>query len=117
MPKVVKKVSAPRGKKISSKGGDEQKKSANKYTLPPIKNKGYLTRCGYSTKNSSSSRHASLHKCAKLSSSQNKTSLRDGYIDIERHLNLVRNYMPGNQAVYKKMSDDIKYLQTQIRKK
>ncbi len=78
--------------------------------LPPIKNNKYLRSSGYSTKKSKSERHKALDKVAAKSAKNNSTSLQKGYAEVEKHLNLVRNYTPKGTKVHKTMSEDMKYL-------
>lgn len=69
-------------------------------TLPKPKKSGMLTKYGYSLDKSATVRHSAL----------NKAIAHDSYLEVLRHLNLIRNITATDSKNKQKLTDDLKYI-------
>lgn len=69
-------------------------------TLPPIKDKGFLTQFGYHLKLTSTERRSALRKAVR----------KYGGLAVIRHLNLIRNYNKNNKSAHAKYTSDLEYV-------
>ena len=68
-------------------------------TLPPIKDKGFLTSLGYHLKLTSMERRKIIKKAVR----------KYGGLAVIRHINLVRNYNKNNKIPHQKYTSDLEY--------
>lgn len=79
---------------------DRGEKGKGPYTLPPLKDKGFLTSEGYHLKLSVKDRHAALRKACR----------KYGCLKVIRHLGLVRNYSKSVKTNFAKYTKDLEYV-------
>lgn len=91
--------------KRSSYKGKRHKKIVRNI-LPPISDKMSLSKFGYSLKKPMKMRRMSLKKAS------NKTST----LEVERRVNLIRNYSKWNQSNYAKLSADVEFMKREYAK-
>lgn len=79
---------------------DRGQKGKGPYTLPKLKDNGFLTSLGYHLRLSVKDRQSALRKACRL----------HGCLKVIRHLNLVRNYSKSVPVNYTKYGKDIDYV-------
>ena len=77
-----------------------KKKSSSNKVIPPLK-KGLLTKYGYGLKKNKDERHKSLDKAVK---GQDK-------LEVMQHLNAIRTLQKSNEKNWRKLDNDMKYIQ------
>lgn len=85
---------------------DRGEKGKGPYTLPKIKDNGFLTSLGYHLRLSAKDRHVALRKACRL----------HGCLKVIRHLGLVRNYSKSVPVNHKKYSKDMDYVEALYKK-
>ena len=91
-----KKISKVKASCIKDKG----KKGKGK-KLFEIKDKGFLRAEGYALNKPEKTRHESLRKASR----------EKGTLKVLRHLNAIRTLQKNNPEYYKKLDNDVKYIQ------
>jgi hypothetical protein len=71
-----------------------------------IKDKGFLTKNGYSLKKTIKHREKSLRRASK----------EKGMLPVLRHLNAIRTLQKNNPDNFKKLDHDVKYIQKEYKK-
>ena len=71
-----------------------------------IKDKGFLTKNGYSLKKSTEQRKKSLRRASK----------EKGMLPVLRHLNAIRTLQKNNPNNFNKLDKDVKFVQKEYRK-
>lgn len=71
-----------------------------------IKDKGFLTKNGYSLKKSTEQRKKSLRRSSK----------EKGMLPVLRHLNAIRTLQKNNPKNFNKLDKDVKFVQKEYRK-
>ena len=77
-----------------------KKTSSSKKVIPPLK-KGLLKQYGYALKKNKDDRHTALDKAVK---GQTK-------LEIVQHLNAIRTLQKSNEKNWRKLDNDMKYIQ------
>jgi hypothetical protein len=90
------------GNKVKSSVG----KIGNDKKLFEIKDKGFLTKNGYSLKKSTNDRKKSLRRASK----------EKGMLPVLRHLNAIRTLQKNNTTNFNKLDKDVKFVQKEYRK-
>jgi hypothetical protein len=72
-----------------------------------IKDKGLLTRNGYSLKKNSKERKTSLRRASK----------EKGMLSVLRHINAIRTLQKNNPDNFKKLDQDVKFVQKEYKMK
>ena len=85
---------------------DRGQKGKGPYTLPKLKDNGYLTSMGYHLRLNEADRRSALRKACRA----------HGCLKVIRHLNLVRNYSKSVHANYVKYGKDIDYVSALYKK-
>jgi hypothetical protein len=96
-----------KGSKIKSSLIKDRGQKGKGKKLFEIKDKGFLREEGYSLKKSLSQRRASLKKASR----------EKGMLPVLRHLNAIRTLQKSNPENYKKLDEDVKYIQKEYRNK
>ncbi len=90
-----------KGSKVKSSCITDQGKKGKGRRLFEIKDKGFLSEKGYSLKKSRESRRTSLRKASK----------EKGSLKVLRHLNAIRTLQKSNPVNFKKLDQDVKFIQ------
>jgi hypothetical protein len=92
--------------KVKSSLIKDQGKIGKGKKLFEIKDKGFLTKNGYSLKKSSDERKKSLRRASK----------EKGMLPVLRHLNAIRTLQKNNTDNFNKLDKDVKFVQKEYRK-
>jgi len=95
-----------KGSKVKSSLIKDLGKKGKGKKLFEIKDKGFLREEGYSLKNSSEKRKKSLRRASK----------QKGMLPVLRHLNAIRTLQKSNPENFKKLDQDVKFIQKEYRK-
>lgn len=96
-----KKIKGSKVKSSMIKDVGKQKK------LFEIKDKGFLTKNGYSLKKSSKERKKSLRRASR----------EKGMLSVLRHINAIRTLQKNNPVNFSKLDKDVKFVQKEYSKK
>jgi hypothetical protein len=91
--------------KVKSSLIKDQGKIGKGRKLFEIKDKGFLTKNGYSLKKTSKQRKTSLKRASK----------EKGMLSVLRHLNAIRTLQKNNPDNYKKLDHDVKFVQKEYK--
>lgn len=94
------------GVKVKSSLIKDQGKIGKGRKLFEIKDKGFLTKNGYSLKKSSDERKKSLRRASE----------EKGMLSVLRHLNAIRTLQKNNHDNFNKLDKDVKFVQKEYRK-
>ena len=94
------------GVKVKSSLIKDQGKIGKGRKLFEIKDKGFLTKNGYSLEKSSDERKKSLRRASK----------EKGMLSVLRHLNAIRTLQKNNHDNFNKLDKDVKFVQKEYRK-
>jgi len=90
-----------KGSKVKSSLIKDRGQKGKGKKLFEVKDKGFLSKKGYSLKKSDNERKLSLRKASK----------EKGTLNVLRHLNAIRTLQKSNPDNYKKLYKDVKYIQ------
>jgi len=93
-------------KVIKSKSKSSYGRIGTGKKLFEIKDKGFLTKNGYSLKKSTEERKKSLRRASK----------EKGMLPVLRHLNAIRTLQKNNLLNFNKLDKDVKFVQKEYRK-
>jgi NDP-sugar pyrophosphorylase family protein len=96
-----------KGSKVKSSLIKDQGKIGKGRKLFEIKDKGLLTRNGYSLKKNSKERKTSLRRASK----------EIGMLPVLRHINAIRTLQKNNPDNFKKLDQDVKFVQKEYKMK
>ena len=94
-----------KGSKVKSSLIKDRGKKGKGKKLFEIKDKGLLTQEGYSLKKSTAKRRTSLKKASR----------EKGTLPVLRHLNAIRTLQKNNHDNFKKLDQDVKFIQKEYR--
>jgi NDP-sugar pyrophosphorylase family protein len=94
-----------KGSKVKSSLIKDQGKIGKGKKLFEIKDKGFLTKNGYSLKKTSKQRKTSLRRASK----------EKGMLPVLRHLNAIRTLQKNNLDNFKKLDQDVKFVQKEYK--
>jgi hypothetical protein len=90
-----------KGSKVKSSLIKDKGQKGKGKKLFEVKDKGFLSEKGYTLKKSDNIRKLSLRKASK----------EKGSLSVLRHLNAIRTLQKNNPENYKKLDNDVKYIQ------
>jgi hypothetical protein len=94
-----------KGSKVKSSMIKDVGKIGKGRKLFEIKDKGFLTRNGYGLKKNSKQRKLSLKRASK----------ENGMLSVLRHLNAIRTLQKNNPSNFKKLDEDVKFVQKEYK--